>query len=231
MKYVLSFSGGKDSTALLFYLLENKMPLDKVVFVNTTKEHPELERQARKILSGIQCETREVRLQFDYYFSDHILTKGKYKGQKGYGWPGARRRWCTRLKINAIKSVTSPDDVQYVGIAADEADRTLKNTGRGTKLYPLVEAGITGDMALQMCYDRGYDWEGLYEEFPRSGCYCCPLQRVGSLKKLFLTRPKLWAEMLEMDKNSPFKFEKTRTLNDFDERFKIEICNNKQPTI
>ena len=39
MKYVLSFGGGLNSTALLVYLYKNKYPLDLVVFSDTGDEH------------------------------------------------------------------------------------------------------------------------------------------------------------------------------------------------
>jgi len=39
---IVSFSGGKDSTAMLLRMLELKMPVDKIVFADTGFEFPEL---------------------------------------------------------------------------------------------------------------------------------------------------------------------------------------------
>ena len=40
MKYIVSFSGGKDSTAMLLRLLEEGRPVDDIVFCDTTAEFP-----------------------------------------------------------------------------------------------------------------------------------------------------------------------------------------------
>ena len=40
--YVVSFSGGKDSTALLLRLLELNEPIDEVIFCDTYKEFPQM---------------------------------------------------------------------------------------------------------------------------------------------------------------------------------------------
>ena len=39
LNYILSFGGGLNSTALLVYILKNKMPLDMVIFSDTGDEH------------------------------------------------------------------------------------------------------------------------------------------------------------------------------------------------
>ncbi|HBG8604073.1 TPA: phosphoadenosine phosphosulfate reductase family protein, partial [Clostridioides difficile] len=42
MKYVASFSGGKDSAAMLLLILEKKLPLDEIVFIDTGLEFEEI---------------------------------------------------------------------------------------------------------------------------------------------------------------------------------------------
>ena len=37
---IVSFSGGKDSTAMLLMMLEKDVPVDRVICVDTTKEFP-----------------------------------------------------------------------------------------------------------------------------------------------------------------------------------------------
>ena len=41
-KYVLSLSGGKDSTAMLLRLLEEKRPVDLILFCDTGLEFPQM---------------------------------------------------------------------------------------------------------------------------------------------------------------------------------------------
>ena len=41
-KHVISFSGGKDSTAMIFKMIEKNMIIDRVICIDTTKEFPEM---------------------------------------------------------------------------------------------------------------------------------------------------------------------------------------------
>lgn len=68
--------------------------------------------------------------------------------------------------------------IEYVGIAADEPKRIKDKT------YPLAEWGMTEKDCLAYCYERGFDWGGLYEIFHRVSCWCCPLQSLDELRKL-----------------------------------------------
>ena len=117
----------------------------------------------------------------------------------GNGWPGIRVRWCTgQLKTHLISKEVNrlkkeKNAVHYVGIATDEAWRC-----KG-EVYPLVEWGITEAEALKICYDRGFDFGGLYEIYHRASCWCCPFQRIDELRKLRQHHPELWAKLLGMD--------------------------------
>lgn len=112
------------------------------------------------------------------------------------------------------------DVVQCVGIAADEPKRIRD------KRYPLVEYGVTEAEALAYCYDRGYDWGGLYEEFKRVSCWCCPLQSLAELRVLRRSHPELWARLIEMDDRScnSFRFAGDRdvSVRELDARFAAE---------
>jgi hypothetical protein len=90
--------------------------------------------------------------------------------------------------------------VNYVGIAADEAWRCKEER------YPLVEWGITEAMALQICYDHGFDFGGLYQIYRRASCWCCPFQRIGELRNLRKHHPELWARLRELDKRALAQF-------------------------
>ena len=88
------------------------------------------------------------------------------------------------------------DALHYIGIAADETHRCKDDP---QNRYPLVEWGITEAQALQICYDRGFDWGGLYEIYHRCSCWCCPLQRIDELRKLRRHHPELWTRLRDMD--------------------------------
>ena len=64
------------------------------------------------------------------------------------------------------------DIIEYVGLAADEGYRlNRKCNQRSSCRHPLIDWGMTEADCLQYCFDRGYDWEGLYQYFDRVSCW------------------------------------------------------------
>lgn len=222
---LVSLSGGKDSTAMLLMMIERGIAVDKVVFVDTTKEFPQMYDHLEKLKRSISpLEITTIKIDFDYWFSEHIKTKGINKGSKGYGFPDIKNRWCTALKRGAIlKEVSRLSDVtEFHGIASDEPERLKIGLSRNIR-YPLVEWGISENQALEYCYSKGFDWGGLYHRFDRVSCWCCPFSRIWELRELYTGFPELWSKLLIMDRVSPRRFSYTKTVSDLDKRFKKEI--------
>ena len=98
-KYIVSFSGGKDSTAMLLLLIENNRPIDEIIFCDTGMEFQDMYEHIEKVkeMIGLPITVLKSDKSFEYYMFDHIKTKGKNKGQKGYSWPDFRNRWCTQV--------------------------------------------------------------------------------------------------------------------------------------
>lgn len=230
MKHIVSFSGGKDSTAMLLRMLEEKMPIDAIIFCDTGKEFPEMYEHIRQIQNYVahNYEKEIITLQssksFDYYMFEHIKTRGKRKGQVGYGWAikfGKKGiRWCTsnlkdRLMERYLKQKYGKGNyIEYIGIAYDEQER-MKN-----KSYPLVNWKMTEKDCLKYCYDRGFTWSGLYEKFDRVSCWCCPFKRLDELRVLYKDYPDLWDQLKEMDKKSFNQFRKDYSVEQLEEKFK-----------
>ena len=109
--------------------------------------------------------------------------------------------------------------IHYIGIAADEPKR-LRLDPR--KEYPLAKWNITEDMALRYCYDRGFDWGGLYKHFDRVSCWCCPLKNLHELKTLWRNYPALWTELRQMDERAFNQFRADYSVAELEERFRRE---------
>lgn len=220
-KNIVSFSGGKDSTAMLLLMLENNWNVDHCIFFDTGWEFPEMYEHIKKVqeYTGIEITFVYPNQTFDYYFHDYRAKRGNYKDKIGLSWPDFKNRWCTRYKINSIKKHCNSlgKYIIYEGIALDEPQR--KKEG---KIYPLVEFGYTEDMALKLCYDYGFDWNGLYEIFNRVSCYRCPLKSIPELKMLHNYKPELWAEMLKADSDTWRSFRSDYTLRELTKRFENE---------
>jgi len=231
MKNIISLSGGKDSTAMILMMLEKNEPIHSVIFFDTSWEFPEMIEHIDKLekYTGIDIIRLKYKNTFEYELNQKpVRKKGTNTVHRiGNGWSSPMRRWCTRLKINAIEKYyrRQKDFISCIGFAADEEKRVPGGNKKKWKIrYPLIEWGINEETALQYCYDHGFNWNGLYEIFGRVSCFCCPLQRIGELRNLRKHRPELWNKMLEMDKaikpNRGFKDYKT--VQDLDRRFKQE---------
>lgn len=208
MNNIPSISGGKDSTAMLLMMVDRKEPIHSAVFFDTGWEFPEMYSHIDLLekRTGIKIWRLQPRLPFNYWMTARpiIAKKGENNGKIhriGNGWPSPSRRWCTRQKVDTIDYFCKPiqNPISCIGYAADETHRKTPKR-KGNFRFPLQEWNITEADALQYCYDKGYNWGGLYKIFKRVSCYCCPLQRIGELKKLRKHFPDLWQKMLNMDK-------------------------------
>ena len=243
----VSLSGGKDSSALLLLMLERDMPIDVVLFADTVMEFPEMYGHLCR-LDELLFRERHIHITtlrhprgFEWMMFEEQKSKPSSLERRkkigaptyGNGWPGPKVRWCTgQLKTHLLDREVKRlkkeyNAMHYVGIAADEARRCKKDEH---KRYPLVEWDITEANALQICYDRGFDWDGLYEIYHRCSCWCCPLQRIGNLRKLRHYHPDLWQRLMELDARAleqfghdPLgQFKKDWTVEQLEQRFANE---------
>lgn len=234
--YVVNFSGGKDSTAMLLRLLELGEQIDEVVNCDTYKEFPQMYQHIEKVRKvvedkGIKFTVLKSEKTFDYYMFEHQPNRKKddYKGFSGYSWAGSRSRWCTsRLKIEVLDKYFRELNkqykvIQYIGLAADETERLeRKNNQQENHLHPLVDWGWTEQNCLNYCYALGYDWGGLYNHFQRVSCWCCPLQSLEELRKLRKFYPELWEELKKMDNNTWRQFRADYSVEELEKRFEFE---------
>ena len=109
------------------------------------------------------------------------------------------------------------------GIAADEEYRLRRKINdRENKRYPLVDWGMTEADCLKYCYDRGFDWGGLYEKFSRVSCWCCPLQSLPGLRVLYHEFPEHWKQLKKWDNETYGQFRIDYSVEDLEKRFDLE---------
>ena len=141
-KYIVSLSGGKDSTAMLLRLLEENRPVDLILYCDTGLEFPQMYDHLNQLeaYTGREITRLKAPHDFEYYFFEyHPKQKNPLLDQyDGMSWPGSHNRWCTgilkiRVVDNYLKKLRESNTlIEYVGIAADEADRVKE------KNYPLI---------------------------------------------------------------------------------------------
>jgi 3'-phosphoadenosine 5'-phosphosulfate sulfotransferase (PAPS reductase)/FAD synthetase len=227
MKHIVSLSGGKDSTAMLLMMLEKGMSIDYVIFVDTTKEFPEIYEHLDKLEKYIApLKITRLKFDYDYYFAEHQIKRGKNAGKKGYSFPTMRFRWCTWFKKNLMAKFIrelNDDYTIYVGIAYDETKRAKP---RPHYKHPLVEWKITEKQALEYCYSKGFDFGGIYNKMSRTSCYCCPLVSIDKLRAIYTYYPELWNKIKEMELKTYKKFRLDYSIFELEKRFEMEK-NNK----
>lgn len=230
-KYILSFSGGKDSTYLLLELIRRKCPLDEVQYFDTGWEFPvmyEHIEKCKKICEehGIKFTTIHPEKSFDYLMFEHITKNG----DKGYSWCGKMCRWGTACKREALNKAakTNKGHIVYIGIAADETDRLNKEQAE-FKRYPLAEWGITEAQCLKGCYEAGFDWGGMYEYLDRLSCKYCRNKNLKELRNIRKHYPEVWGELKDYQNRTdrPYKpadktYKNGLTVQDLEKRFEFE---------
>lgn len=230
MKHIISFSGGKDSTALLLKMIEEDMQIDEIIFCDTGVEFPEMYDHIAKVGKMVDRPITVLKSQysFEYLMFEYEKQKGKNKGKKGWSWPDFRVRWCTdffkrRIWLQHMKRYKGIEVTEYHGIALDEAHRADKNNDGRMIKYPLIDWEMTEKDCLEYCYSKGFDWNGLYEKFDRVSCYLCPLQRLGELKIIYRDYPEFWQKMKEYDfrsiKQFGRKFRSDYSIQELEEKF------------
>ena len=68
--YMVSLSGGKDSTAMLLRLIEEKRPIDLILFCDTGLEFPQMYDHLKKLEQHIGRKITYLKAEhgFEYYF-------------------------------------------------------------------------------------------------------------------------------------------------------------------
>ncbi|HJZ06317.1 MAG TPA: phosphoadenosine phosphosulfate reductase family protein [Patescibacteria group bacterium] len=221
---IVSFSGGKDSTAMLLKLIEEKRRVDKVIYFDCGSfEWPQMAEHINLVEKNTGIKIQRVKHKVDFYDMAKTLQPNN---KEINGWPTPMMRWCTLLKLLTIRQALREyrPYIFYFGFAVDEPKRVIKAAQKGFHVthdhfqsneYPLVEWGMTEKDCLKYCFDRGYRWSGLYDHFSRVSCWCCPLQNQTDLAKLCKYYPDMWKklkawneEMPKPYKNDPGIFDK-----------------------
>ena len=206
MKYIASVSFGKDSLAMLILIIKNKLPLDEVVFYDTGMEFNaiyNIRDKAKIWLNQLGIKYTELKPTMDFknkmYNYPHKSRKGDLK--RGYGWCGGVCRWGTGEKLKTIDNYCK-ESHQYIGIALDEKPRLERLNGTN-KSSPLADFGYTEKMALELCYNEGFDWNEngieLYSILDRVSCWCCRNKNLKELANYKTYLPNYFSKLIELE--------------------------------
>ena len=239
MKYIASWSGGKDSTASIILAHEHGEPLDKIIFSevmfdeNISGELPEhIDFIKNVAIPKFEKWGYEVKiLHSDKTYMDCFFrktSKGKFKDSgKICGFPMMMKcvinRNCKMRQIRGFLKHINDDFTQYIGIAIDEPVRMEHIVNSRNKVSLLEKYGYTEQMAFELC--EKYDLlSPIYDFVPRGGCWFCPNARYAELKHLRTNHRNLWDKLLELENEPDLIGNMWNTLtktsiHDWEERF------------
>lgn len=228
VKHIVSFSGGKDSSAMLIRMVEEGMPIDDIVFINVMAtptlgaELPEMYEYIERMERYIGRKITVVPSVMSFHEGFHQVYQTGSRAGTIYGFPLTIGAWCNdRLKMRAIRRhyKTYGEHIRYLGLAADESARIARLDPFCRA--PLADWGMTEQDCIDYLEARGM-MNPLYRKFRRLGCWFCVKQGLDSLRVLRRDYPKYWSMLLEWDKESPRTFKPGATVAELDLRFRLE---------
>ena len=184
--YIASCSFGKDSIATILLALENKQPLDMVVYSEVLYDNT-------RGISG-EFPVRNT-VEFITNFNE-IRKQGKRIGMK-YGFPMVGKCDISKLKLrpikNFLKQYKGKKIIQYIGIAADEP-RRLKRLD-DTHISLLDKYHYTEQMAKEKAKEYGL-LSPVYNYIVRTGCWFCPNCKLSEQAYFKKNNKALWDELV-----------------------------------
>jgi 3'-phosphoadenosine 5'-phosphosulfate sulfotransferase (PAPS reductase)/FAD synthetase len=215
---MVSFSGGKDSTAMLLRMLELGEQIDEIVFADTGFEYPELYEYIKKIEEIIGRKITILNSDqklWDKWFYGKV-TRGQYKDkQRGFPFVVNPCWYMRESKLIPLTNKQKEFDSICVGIAYDEQNRV----GKDKRIrYPLIEWKWTEQDCVNYLNKKGL-LNPLYLNVARLGCWHCPYQNKSCLYVLWKNYSDLWTKLKKYEADSPHGFKPNLKLIDLEKEF------------
>lgn len=251
-KNIVSWSGGKDSTATVILAHEHGIPIDEIVMAVlwfdkergipailpphwefiTKVAKPKFEEWGYKVTF--------VDGKYDYWAWFHRTIKNSPKkperNGKKYGFLIAGLCGMTSAKqwaLREIKKRYSGDEyVSLQGIAIDETERLNRLHKRGDAISLLENYCMAEEEAKDLCANYGL-LSPIYSipAIKRDGCWFCPNSRLAQQAYCKVNFPELWNELQKLsqeDNLSDPYFSRNKTFAEIDEQVDNYIHRPKQ---
>lgn len=202
MKYNISWSGGKDSTATIILAHQLNIPINEIVYCRVMYNEyipadlpimTDFVNYAIEIFRNWGYKVRVIspnKSAVDLAYSKYKRSKYADRNGKYYGVTAFCRGHCrmTSLKQRALNI---DDRISLIGIAADEPER-LKRIKLPNRSI-IAEHGLTEKDCITLCRQNDllsplYDIPGLN----RSGCFFCPNANKRQIQYMRENFPKLY---------------------------------------
>lgn len=237
MKYIASWSGGKDSTASIILAHEHNEPLDLIIFSevmfdeNISGELPEhidfIKNKCVPLFKSWGYEVKILHANLTYMdIFKRKPSRGKHFGsEKITGFPMSGKCQINKsakiLPIERFLRSFKEEFTQYIGIAVDEPSRLFRVMNSTNKVSLLQKYGYTEKMAFNLCKEYNL-LSPMYDFSTRGGCWFCPNARDRELRHLRYKHKELWDKLLELEKTPNLIGNKWNTLT------KTSICDKEK---
>ena len=78
---------------------------------------------------------------------------------------------------------------------------------------------------MQLCYDYGFDFGGVYEHHSHFNCWLCPLQKIDEIRYIYHDKEK-WNYLRELQHSTDGYYHSGKTVFEFEQRFWNEECDS-----
>lgn len=233
---VISYSYGKDSTAMIFAALELGYKVDEIVTCDimfdekTSCELPETVKWKEYADSRIEELTgiSVTHIRSPHTFKDLFYMGFTKQPELIQGFPICTHgyTWCSiELKKKIIDKYCQGKKIA-IGYAREEFERRGKSYAkRKAYCFPLVEAEWTEAKCRAVAEGKGLLMPD-YETQTRGGCWFCPKQNYDKLRHLYHDNPDLFEKLLKLDEDAitagTLKFNARADVAQFAKRFELE---------
>jgi len=209
MEHIVKLSGGRDSTAMLFYMLDNNMPIDHIIFSDTGQEFYQMYEYLEKVDERLKTQYGMSITTLGHKRGDTfedwvfgILNRGKKKGfVRGLPHVIQKCYWQRESKSNPvdhwIKQNNIGDHTLYIGYTYSEKKRAKANTSIN-QVYPLIDSRMC-ESDVDNLLRRIELVNPLYDYFYRTGCAMCPYQKIRGFYLLWLKFNEKWEWMKDIE--------------------------------
>lgn len=228
-EWVVSWSGGKDSTATIILMHEHQIPIKEIVYVRmmyddtlpaTLPVMTDFVDRAKEVFEGWGYKvtfTYPERSLMDYASMKYQRTKYEYKIGHPYGVTCLSRGRCklTMQKQKMIKKMMESKDFQMIGYACDEINRLVHLENNEKKQSIMLTLGVKEADTFDIC--RKYDLLSPLYEFgiTRDGCWFCPNAGKKERKEIRENYPELYQKILDLINMPDFNIERFQSLNNW----------------
>ncbi len=212
--HIVAFGGGVDSTAMILGLIENKLPIDLILFADTGGERPETYSHIENFSQWLKSQNypeitvvKRVRKDGTLETLEEECHRRKNLPSIAYGFKSCSQKHKIAPQDKFLNAWQPAIDswemgqkcVKYIGYDAGESHRAenaaKRNDPKYDYKYPLIEWGWEREECLEMVSKYGF-------KVGKSACFFCPSTKPKEIIDLHENHPDLLGRALAIEKQA-----------------------------